>query len=413
MNIILWDTGTKHLFPLTLTRPVCDLRIGILTIREKWEKQLTGKSSTYTRSTLSEKFPLIEADDNLIINGAILPDATLIDAVGQLQLNQMIQVGETLVALRLDREKLNDFTTEGAEFTCDSFQLDHPLSEVKHTWDLFQKNGEALIADLPLVFEGKENAPISPSNTIIGDQVFVEEGAKIEGATLNSTTGPIYIGKAAEVMEGALIRGPFALCEGATVKLGTKIYGPTTIGPHSKVGGEISNSVVLGYSNKGHDGFMGNSVLGEWCNLGADTNTSNLKNNYGNVKCWDYAEEKLQNTGLTFVGLTMGDHSKCGINTMFNTGTVVGVGANIFGGDFPPKFIPSFTWGGAKGFTTYKLDKAFEVATAVCKRRDIDFSEADARVLEQVFAYSDRFRSAVIDQDWQNNCFTGLAHPLP
>src|SRR5690606_24924204 len=247
--------------------------------------------------------------------------------------------------------------------------------------------------DFELLTDGRRSQPIPATNNIInGQNIFIEEGAKLEFVTLNASFGPIYIGKDAEIMEGSIIRGPFALCEHATVKLGAKIYGPTTVGPHSKVGGEVNNSVIFGYSNKGHDGFMGNSVLGEWCNLGADTNNSNLKNNYAEVRLWDYNTESFARTGLQFCGLMMGDHSKCGINTMFNTGTVVGVSANIFGSGFPRNFIPSYSWGGAAGMTTFKTDKAFEVAREVMKRRNLEFTEQDEKIMEHVFEITAKYR---------------------
>jgi UDP-N-acetylglucosamine diphosphorylase/glucosamine-1-phosphate N-acetyltransferase len=234
--------------------------------------------------------------------------------------------------------------------------------------------------------EGRKSQPISKSvNTIAKENIFIEEGAKLEFVTLNASTGPIYIGKNTEIMEGSMIRGPFALCEGAGVKLGAKVYGATTVGPYSKIGGEVNNSVLFGYSNKGHDGFLGNSVLGEWCNIGADSNNSNLKNNYEEVKLWSYETESFEKTGLQFCGLMMGDHSKCGINTMFNTGTVVGVSANIFGAGFPRNFVPSFSWGGAAGFTVYMTRKAFETARLVMSRRGVDFDEKEAKILQHVF----------------------------
>ena len=259
---------------------------------------------------------------------------------------------------------------------------------IQHNWDIFSLNGIALEEDFKRVTKGKKTAVVSKTNTLLGKNIFIEKGAKIECAILNSTTGPIYIGKNAEVVEGSVIRGPFALCEESVVKAGAKIYGPTTIGPQSKVGGEISNSVIFGYSNKAHDGFLGNSVIGEWCNLGADTNTSNLKNNYSHVSVYDFTSQRMVSTGLTFCGLMMGDHSKCGINTMFNTGTVVGVCANIFGGDFPPKYIPSFSWGGASGFTVYELEKAFETASRVYERRHKKFDETEKAILRNVFSIS-------------------------
>ena len=254
--------------------------------------------------------------------------------------------------------------------------------KIENVWDIFSKNGEALKADFDLLTKGRKSQVISKSNTIVGKRnlVFLEKGAKAEAAIFNTNSGPIYIGKNAEVMEGSVVRGPFALCDDSTLKLACKVYGPTTIGPHSNVGGEVNNSVIFGFSNKEHDGFLGNSVIGEWCNLGADTTNSNLKNNYGEVKIFSYESNGTKNTGLQFCGLIMGDHSKCGINTMFNTGTVVGVGANIFGGGFPPTHIPSFVWGGAEGFDTYRLEKLFETANRVYARRHLTLEAAEKKI---------------------------------
>ena len=264
---------------------------------------------------------------------------------------------------------------------------------LENIWELFSKNGEALEADFNLITAGRKSLALSATNQVIGtENIFVEEGAKVECAILNASTGPIYIGKDSEIMEGSIVRGPFALCDHSMLKLGAKIYGPTTVGPHSRVGGEVNNSVIFGYSNKGHDGFLGNSVLGEWCNIGADSNNSNLKNNYAEVKLWNYEKERFVSTGLTFCGLIMGDHSKCGINTMFNTGTVVGVNANIFGSGFPRNFVPSFSWGGAAGFTTYKLKDAFEVASRVFERRHCAFDETEQRILTHVFELTEKYR---------------------
>ena len=285
-------------------------------------------------------------------------------------------------------------TQEAVDFkTYDILEYNDDIISIEHTWDIFSKNGEALQDDFNLITKDRKSEPIPTSNNIISpENIFIEEGAILEFTTLNATNGPIYIGKDALIMEGALIRGPLALCEGAIVKLGAKIYGPTTIGPYSKVGGEINNSVLFAYSNKGHDGFLGNAVLGEWCNIGADSNNSNLKNDYSEVRLWDYNSESFEKTGLQFCGLIMGDHSKCAINTMFNTGTVVGVNANIFGSGFPRNFIPSFTWGGNSGFTTYLPKKAFEVAKTVMSRRHIEFTEQDAAILEHVFEETKKFR---------------------
>jgi UDP-N-acetylglucosamine diphosphorylase/glucosamine-1-phosphate N-acetyltransferase len=276
-----------------------------------------------------------------------------------------------------------------------SIEFKKDTTKVEHTWDLFKLNGIAIQQDFELLTKDRDSESLSGTVNVFGDHpVFIEHGAKLEYVTLNTSNGPIYIGKNAEVMEGSLIRGPFALCENANVKLGAKIYGPTTVGPHSKVGGEVNNSILMGYSNKGHDGFLGNSVLGEWCNIGADSNTSNLKNNYAEVRLWDYQTEGFAKTGLQFCGLMMGDHSKCGINTMFNTGTVVGVSANIFGSGFPRNFVPSFSWGGSKGFVTYKTNKAYEVAEKVMERRGQTLTEQDKGILDHVYELSSKFRKA-------------------
>ncbi|MFT5848020.1 GlmU family protein [Psychroserpens sp.] len=389
MNYILFDGPSRNnLLPFTFTRPVADLRVGILTIREKWENHLGSTITTITEDYLSEKYPMVELDENIMINASFLPNDHLVDIVKGLKENQVVFSGEDMIAF-FTKDSHDEVNLE----TYEAIEYNEPVLKIEHSWDLFSNNGEAIKADFDLLTQGRESQPIPSSCNVLGaEHIFIEEGAKLEFATLNANSGPIYIGKDAEVMEGALIRGPFALCDHATVKLGAKIYGPTTVGPHSKVGGEVNNSVIFGYSNKGHDGFLGNSVIGEWCNLGADTNTSNLKNNYAEVKLWDYETEGFAKTGLQFCGLMMGDHSKCGINTMFNTGTVVGVSSNIFGSGFPRNFIPSFSWGGYSGVTTYLTKKAFEVAEVVMKRRDITFSEVDENILEHVFEETKKWR---------------------
>ena len=296
-------------------------------------------------------------------------------------------VGDRVVAYRA--KKVHTPTIELEQV----LYLEEDVEFIDHTWDIFSKNGKVLEADFNLVTEGRKSQPIPDSvNTVKPENIFLEEGATVQFATLNASSGSIYIGKNAEVMEGSLIRGGFALLDHSATKLGTKIYGPTTVGPHSKVGGEVGNSVIFGYSNKGHEGYMGNSVLGEWCNLGADTNTSNLKNNYAEVRLWDYSTGRFAKTGLQFCGLMMGDHSKCGINTMFNTGTVVGVSANIYGAGYPRNFIPSFNWGGPQGNMTYKPSKAYEVAEVVMKRRSLPFSEEDREILDHVFKKTSEYR---------------------
>ena len=388
MNYILFDgSARKQLLPFTFTRPVADLRIGILTIREKWEKVLGSATSTVTEDYLSHKWPMVEMPENIMINASYMPTPEFLIQIENLEKDQAIFHGEDVVAFYALEDQEVDFN----EFT--QIELEGEPFYIAHTWDIFSKNGEALRADFDLLTKDRRSQIIPPSNNVINpEDIFIEEGAKVEFATLNASTGPIYIGVNTEIMEGSLIRGPFALCEEAVVKMGAKIYGPTTVGPYCRVGGEINNSVMFSYSNKGHEGYLGNSVIGEWCNLGADTNNSNLKNNYAEVRLWDYETEGFAKTGLQFCGLMMGDHSKCGINTMFNTGTVVGVSANIFGSGFPRNFIPSFSWGGSAGMTTFKTNKAFEVAQVVMSRRNIDFTEEDKAILEQVFEDTKQWR---------------------
>lgn len=388
MNYILFDGPHRNaLLPFTFTRPVADILIGILTIREKWEKHLGSTTTSITEDYLSEKWPMVEMENNVMINASFLPNDILVAMIKNLEVNQAIFQEDEVVAF---------YAKEGEEVDFDSFEVlefTNDCIKIENTWDIFQKNEVAIREDFELLTEDRYSQPIPKSvNVIAPENIFIEEGAKLEFVTLNASTGPIYIGKNAEIMEGSVIRGPFALCESGRVKLATKVYGATTVGPHSVIGGEVNNSVLFGYSNKGHDGFLGNAVLGEWCNIGADSNNSNLKNNYEEVKLWSYETENFAKTGLQFCGLMMGDHSKCGINTMFNTGTVVGVSTNIFGAGFPRNFVPSFSWGGASGFTTYLTKKAFETAKIVMARRNVEFSEEDAKILEHVFEITKKYR---------------------
>lgn len=389
MNYILFDGPFRNnLLPFTYTRPVADIRVGILTIREKWEAYLDSTTTSVTEDYLSNKYPMVEMESNIMINASYLPNLELVEMVKSLEKNQAIFKGEDVIAFYT-----ND-TQENIDFgNYEAFEFNDDILKIEHTWDIFSKNAEALQEDFNLITKDRKSQPIPASNNVISaENIFLEEGAQLEFATLNASNGPIYIGKDSLIMEGALIRGPLALCEGAIIKLGAKIYGATTIGPYCKIGGEVNNSVLFAYSNKGHDGFLGNSVLGEWCNLGADTNNSNLKNNYAEVRLWDYQTESFTKTGLQFCGLMMGDHSKTGINTMLNTGTVVGVSANIFGSGFPRNFIPSYTWGGHAGYTTFLTSKAFEVAEVVLSRRDMKFTEEDKAIMEHIFEQTKKYR---------------------
>lgn len=389
MNYILFDGNVRNqLLPFTFTRPVADIRVGILTIREKWEHYLGFTTTTLTEDYLTEKYPFVELESNIFINASFLPSKNLSNIVKGLQENQ---------AVFYEDEPLAYFVSEGQEVDFDRYDVIQynvdDVIRIEHTWDIFSKNGEAIQRDFEMLTKGRKSQAIPEGVQVRNpENVFIEEGAKLGFCTLNASDGPIYIGKDSEVMDGAIILGPFALGEHSIVKVASKIYSNTTVGPHCRVGGEVNNSVLFGYSNKGHDGFLGNSVLGEWCNLGADTNNSNLKNNYAEVRLWSYETEGFARTGLQFCGLMMGDHSKCGINTMFNTGTVVGVSANIFGSGFPRNFIPSFSWGGSSGFTTYKTNKVFEVAKVVMSRRNVELTETDTKILEHVFEETARWR---------------------
>ncbi len=390
MNLVLFDChkNRENLLPLTFTRPVADIRIGILTIREKWEKVMNIKSCSLTEEYLSEKFPAYrDSSPALYVSGSVLPDEKLVAAIHKLGALQSLTVDGNLIAFKTEKHHLNYENFEAIAKGFTAIEYKEPILRINNTWDIFKLNGEALKADFDLLTIGRKSQKLSDTNKLIGsaENLFIEEGATIEASVLNTNTGVIYIGKDAEVMENCAIRGPFALCEHAVVKMSAKIYGATTIGAYSKVGGELNNVVIFGYSNKAHDGFLGNSVIGEWCNLGADTNNSNLKNNYADVEVFNYREGKAVDTGLMFLGLIMGDHSKSGINTMFNTGTVVGVSANVFGADFPPKFIPSFSWGGNRWLLTYAFDKSMEVAERVFGRRNLKLEKADIKILKTVF----------------------------
>jgi len=390
MNYILFDSSVRNtLLPFTYTKPVADIRIGILTIREKWERYLGSTTTTITEEYLEEKYPMVEMEENILINASFIPTDALVEKIQNLQENEVIFKEEEIIAFHTkDTQEEVDFDT----YT--HIEFSNELIQIKNTWDIFSLNDKAIRLDFDLLTEGRESEPIPDNVKCIGkENIFIEEGAKVNFAILNASTGPIYIGKDAEIMEGSVVRGPLAMCEKSVLKLATKIYGATTLGPYCKVGGEVNNSVLFGYSNKGHDGFLGNSVLGEWCNLGADTNNSNLKNNYAEVKLWSYEKGGFAKTGLQFCGLMMGDHSKSGINTMFNTGTVVGVSANIFGGNFPRNFVPSFSWGGSAGFTEYKMNKVKEVANVVMQRRNLEYNDQEQKILQYVFEETQKFRN--------------------
>lgn len=389
MNCILFDGDRRNaLLPFTFTRPMADIRIGILTVKEKWERRLGIRASHNTVDYLAVKFPMILESDNLFINGSVLPDIDLIEAITKLKSGAALWHNDVLLAYRNP-----GLVTDDEAHLLARSAFSGQLFQIRNTWDIFSLNGKALEDDFELITQGRSSAPISDTNRVIKpERIFLEEGAQVEYSILNATEGPIYLGKDSLVMEGNLIRGGFALGDFGVVKMGAKIYGPTTVGPYGKVCGEINNSVIFGYSSKGHDGYLGNSVLGEWCNIGADSNNSNLKNNYDKVKLWSYESERFEPTGLQFCGLMMGDHSKTAINTMFNTGTIIGVSCNIYTPGFPRNFVPSYSWGGASGFTTYMPEKAFEAAKVMMARRGVEFTDADAQILTDVFDQTRKYR---------------------
>tara|TARA_B100000902_G_scaffold389856_1_gene437736 strand:+ start:6883 stop:8040 length:1158 start_codon:yes stop_codon:yes gene_type:complete len=384
MNVILFDIDRENFFPLSLNRPISDFRVGICKIKEKWEFYYDNVSVSSV-DYLLEKFPKNEENNNLWINSSVLPNKELLVEINSLRKGEVLIDNDYIIALNnhdLDHNNLN------------TIQSHSTYNKINNLWDIFMLNGDEIKIDFNRITISRNSHELTKGNKKIGDYpLFIEKGAKIESSFLNCTEGPIYIGKESEIMEGCFVRGPFAMCEKSVLKMMTRVYRDTTLGPYSKIGGEISNSVIFGYSSKSHEGYLGNSIIGEWCNLGAGTNVSNLKNNYDKVKIWNYKSQKFKNSSLQFCGLIMGDFSKTGINTMLNTGTVVGVSANIFGSGFPRNFIPSFSWGGSSGFINYRLNKVFEVNEIVMKRRNIDFSEVDKKILEKVFSLTSRYRN--------------------
>jgi UDP-N-acetylglucosamine diphosphorylase/glucosamine-1-phosphate N-acetyltransferase len=387
MNYILFDHNRSQFLPFTHTRPIADIRCGIFTMRERWEHCLGQKTSTLTVGYLQAVFPFnTDEGDKIYISGSIFGSPALAEAINKLETGQKLVKDTIIIAARINASITID-TLETQLGALPEQQYNADVFYLNNIWNIFSHNDRTLRDDFALITKGRTSAPV-PENVLVSEQenLFIEAGAKIyAGCIINAATGPVYIGKDTEIMEGAIIRGPFAIGEHAVVKMGAKIYSGTTIGPGCKVGGEVSNTVFFANSNKGHDGFVGNAVVGEWCNLGADTNCSNLKNNYDEVKIWDEEQHKSVKTGLTFCGLFMGDHSKCGINTMFNTGTVVGVSCNIFGGGFPEKFVPSFGWGGSDGVTTYDFNRAMDTARRVMQRRNKELSPEEMAMYQYIF----------------------------
>lgn len=391
-TVALFDENIRLRFlPFTYSRPVSAIRLGIFTISEKWRNIFHYNPTYLTAKYLNSRFSFQPEKDTVLVKGSIVPDKNFVDAVSNLEKGEALWQLDQLLAANLNEPENPDFSTIKEKYR--KVEYDNSFFELQNIWDIFKENGAQIKKDFESITLGRASQPLPDNSTYINrENIFIEEGAKVSCAIINAMDGPVYIGKDAKVLEGSIIRGPFALCEHGEIKMGAKIYSNTTVGPHTKVGGEVNNVVFLGYSNKAHDGFLGNSVIGEWVNIGADSNNSNLKNNYDKVKIWSYETERFINTGEQFCGLMMGDHSKCGINTMFNTGTEVGFSANVFGAGFPRTFIPSFSWGGASGFITYKLDKALETAERMMGRRNITLTNADKEIFQTIFDLSSKYR---------------------
>lgn len=394
MNLIFFDTTAQHLdlLPLTFTRPVADLRIGILKIAEKWKHWFSEyfdnqaiTISFLTEKYLSNKFPLHYDTDNFYINGGLLPNQEITRQIFQLFNNEVISNEQHLLAVRTN--KIYDSYEALVEGIPVMQQMNEGTTMISQLWHIFEQNRNQIMADYEIVTKGRKSQPITDPHTAVygKDNIFLEQGVSIKSAILDAENAPIYLGKNTIVELGSIIRGAFALCEGAALNFGAKMRGDTTIGVFSKFGGEVSNVVVQGYSNKAHDGYLGNSVIGEWCNLGADTNCSNLKNTYKPVDIWNYQNNDYIQTEKVFCGTFMGDFVRCGINTMLNTGTVIGVGANVFGAGFPPKFVKDFAWGGVGGFTKTKIDKFFETASEMKIRKGLTLTDEDKKILRYIY----------------------------
>ncbi len=400
-NLLVFDDDVRgHLLPLCYTRPVAELRLGILTIKEKWERWLDGKASYITQDYLASKYTMQVEAENWVVNASILPDAELCNQISSLSKNEALLTPDgKLIATLLDAKALDDLIHERDIDQIKGYEIDtEALTQITQLADLTRLNQEQLRSDFEIITRGRKSQPIPSHVQVRGrSQIFIEENCSIGFCTLNASDGPIYIGHNVQIQDGAIIQGNCSIGEHSKVKMAARISGPTTIGPVCTAGGEISRSIMIGYSNKGHDGFLGDSILGEWCNLGADTNNSNLKNNYAEVKLWNYVSDRFEKTGQQFVGLIMGDHSKCGINTMFNTGTVVGVSSNLFGAGYHRNFVPSFTWGGPQGMKSYGFERAIEVAKIVMARRHQELHQLDRSILQHVLELSSKYRP------WEKN----------
>lgn len=396
-NIILFDLPAvrENLLPLSYTRPIADFLVGITTLRKKWESFLAGEFSYSTVGYLSEKYPMKTAEENLFIASNIIatePLARRLDSLepGEVLMADTMAGQRVLVGFKGGASRLDEVIHSMPA----GIVYEEKVDAINYVYDIFLLNGRQIEADFDVLTAGREGQSIPRSNTVIGDpdRIYIESGAIVEGVVLNASHGPIYVGRHVEIMEGSCLRGPIALGEHSTVNMGTRIYPGTSLGPWCKVGGELNNVVIFGFTNKAHDGFLGNAVIGEWCNLGAGCVASNLKNDYTEIKLWNYPSHRFLRTGLQFCGLIMADHSKAGINTMFNTATVVGVGVNIHGSGFPRNFIASFSEGGPSGFTDLPMEKFFDIAKRMMARRGRSLSEADNRIFHAIRELAENYK---------------------
>lgn len=396
-NIILFDLPAvrENLLPLSYTRPIADFLVGITTLRKKWESFLAGEFSYSTVGYLSEKYPMKAAEENLFIASNIIATEQLARRLVSLEPGEVLMADtmagqRVLVGFKGGANRLDEVIHSMPA----GIVYEEKVDAINYVYDIFLLNGRQIEADFDVLTAGREGQSIPRSNTVIGDpeRIYIESGAIVEGVVLNASHGPIYVGRHVEIMEGSCLRGPIALGEHTTVNMGTRIYPGTSLGPWCKVGGELNNVVIFGFTNKAHDGFLGNAVIGEWCNLGAGCVASNLKNDYTEIKLWNYPSHRFLRTGLQFCGLIMADHSKAGINTMFNTATVVGVGVNIHGSGFPRNFIASFSEGGPSGFTDLPMEKFFDIAKRMMARRGRSLSEADNRIFHAIRELAENYK---------------------
>ncbi len=390
-NIILFDPPTirENLKPLTLTRPIANLRVGIVTLQEKWGYFFDGTFSYLTEPYLVAKYPANNEVDNLYINASILPSTALVQSIKSLKANQVLMADEQVLAIHTNQSLSYDFSL--VNFNIEYFN--EPLSQIVHLPDLFLNNAQEIKEDFERLTAQRVSAPITDKATVVYNQenVFVGKNVSIKAAIINAENGPVYIDDQAVIQEGAIIIGPAAIGKEAMVAFGAKIRPNTTLGPVCRVGGEVGGTIFQAYANKAHDGYLGNSYIGEWCNLGANTNNSNLKNDYSSVKLYNYASKGLEDSKELFCGTFMGDFTKAGISTMLNTGTVIGVCCNIFGAGFQSKFVPSFSWGGADTqYQNYRFDKALQVIEATMARRDIHLSQEDIKILEYIALHKNK-----------------------